>query len=56
METPETIRTSFQQGEWVTSMDLKDAYFHMPMREEIKETAEISHPRSDIPVQGSTNL
>ena len=25
METPETIRTSLQQGEWFTSIDLKDA-------------------------------
>ena len=31
METPETIRTSLQQGEWVTSIDFKDAYFHIPI-------------------------
>ena len=31
METPETIRTSLQQGEWVTSVDFKDAYFHIPI-------------------------
>ena len=30
METPETIRTSLQTGEWVTSIDFKDAYFHIP--------------------------
>ena len=35
METPETIRTSLQQGEWVTSLDFSDAYFHIPI-----------HPRS----------
>ena len=29
METPETIRTSLQAGEWVTSIDFKDAYFHV---------------------------
>ena len=29
METPETIRTSLQVGEWVTSIDFKDAYFHI---------------------------
>ena len=29
METPETIRTSLQLGEWVTSIDFKDAYFHI---------------------------
>ena len=27
METPETIRTSLQQGEWVSSLDFSDAYF-----------------------------
>ena len=31
METPETIRTSLQTGEWVTSIDFKDAYFHIPI-------------------------
>ena len=34
METPETIRTSIQQGEWVTSIDFKDAYFHIPIQEQ----------------------
>ena len=29
METPGTIRTSLQTGEWVTSIDFKDAYFHI---------------------------
>ena len=32
METPETIRTSLQAGEWVTSIDCKDAYFHIPIK------------------------
>ena len=31
METPETIRTSLQTGEWVTSIDFRDAYFHIPI-------------------------
>ena len=35
METPETIRVSLQKGEWVTSLDFSDAYFHIPV-----------HPRS----------
>ena len=29
METPEIIRTSLQAGEWVTSIDFNDAYFHI---------------------------
>ena len=37
IETPETIRTSLQQGEWVTSIDFKDAYFHIPMQELSRE-------------------
>ena len=31
METPETIRLSLQQGEWITSLDFSDAYFHIPI-------------------------
>ena len=31
METPESIRSSLCQGEWVTSIDLQDAYFHVPI-------------------------
>ena len=31
LETPETIRISLQQGEWVTSLDFSDAYFHIPV-------------------------
>ena len=31
METPGTIRTSLQAREWVTSIDFKDAYFHIPI-------------------------
>ena len=30
IETPETIRISLQQGEWVSSLDFSDAYFHIP--------------------------
>ena len=49
MEISETTRTSLQQPEWVTSVDFKDAYFHIPIQEQSRK----SHPRSDIPVQGS---
>ena len=37
METPETIKTSLQQGEWVTSVDFKDAYFHIPIQEQSRK-------------------
>ena len=31
METPETIRLSLQQGQWITSLDINSAYFHIPI-------------------------
>ena len=37
METPETIRTSLLQGEWVTSVDFKDAYFHILIQEQSRK-------------------
>ena len=37
IETPETIRTSLQTGEWVTSIDFKDAYFHIPIQSQSKK-------------------
>ena len=30
METPESIRTSLIPGQWVSSIDLSDAYLHIP--------------------------
>ena len=37
METSETIRTSLQAGEWVTSIDFKDAYFHIPIHNQSRK-------------------
>ena len=31
METPESIRLSLRQGHWSTSIDLSDAYLHIPV-------------------------
>ena len=31
METPATIRSALRPGDWLTSIDLKDAYFHVPI-------------------------
>ena len=33
----ETTRTTLQQGERVTSIDFKDAYFHIPIQEESRK-------------------
>ena len=54
METPETIRTSLQQGEWITSTDFKDAYFHIPIQEQSRKSQEISCSRTNIPIQSPT--
>ena len=48
----ETMRTTFQQREWVTSIDFKEAYFHVPIQEQSR-TYQISCPGSDIPVQST---
>ena len=37
METPETVRTSLQHGEWVSSIDFKDAYFRIPIQEQSRK-------------------
>ena len=37
METPETTRTSLQLGEWITSIDFKDAYFHIPIHSQSRK-------------------
>ena len=37
VETAETIRTSLQHGEWVTSVDFQDAYFHIPIQEQSRK-------------------
>ena len=53
METPETIGTSLQTGEWVTSINFKDAYFHIPTQP-VTEMPEISRPGQNILVQSTT--
>ena len=37
METAENIQDSLQQGEWVTSLDLTDAYFHIPIHQKYQK-------------------
>ena len=54
METPETIRTSLQAGEWVTSIDFKDAYFHIPIHSHSRKYITFSRPGSVLPVQCTT--
>ena len=37
MEIPETIRISLQLGEWVTSIDFREAYFHVPIHSQSRK-------------------
>ena len=37
METSFSIRSSLRQGEWVTSVDLTDAYFHLPIKRKFQK-------------------
>ena len=45
VETPETIRVSPQQGEWVTSLDFIDA--HQP---QVKEVPKVLFKQQDLPI------
>ena len=54
METPETIRNSLQVGEWVTSIDFKDALLPHTNSQSVQEVHAFSHPGSVLPVQSST--
>ena len=47
METPETIRASLHQGEWVTSIDLTDAYLHVPIHPRDQKFLRFEH-RGDV--------
>jgi len=37
METVQSIRSQLQQGEYVVIMDLQDAYFHLPIRQNFQK-------------------
>ena len=47
METPESIRTSLNTGEWVTSIDVEDAYLHIPIHPRSRKYLRFAH-RSQI--------
>ena len=51
METSESIKTSLQTGEWLTSIDFKDAYFHIPDKPRVQEVPTFSRQRSHLPIQ-----
>ena len=43
METPESIRTSLIPGEWVLSIDLSDAYLHIPIHPHCRKYLRFYH-------------
>ena len=47
METPESIRASLIPGEWVSSIDLADAYLHIPIRPNSRKYLRFCH-RSQV--------
>ena len=47
METPESIRTSLILGEWVASIDLSDAYLHIPIHPDSRKYLRFCH-RSQV--------
>ena len=51
METPETITLSLQKGEWVTSLDLSDAYFHIPINQRSRKYLRFFQGRKLIRLQ-----
>ena len=47
METPESIRTCLIPGEWVSSIDLSDAYLHIPIHPHSRKYLRFCH-RSQV--------
>ena len=47
METPQSIRTSLVSGEWVSSIDLSDAYLHIPIHPNSRKYLRLCH-RSQV--------
>ena len=47
METQESIRTSLVPGEWVSSIDLSDAYLHIPIHPNSRKYLSFCH-RSQV--------
>ena len=53
METAESIRKSIRQGEWVTSIDLTDAYFHVPIHPQSQKYLRFLTKKKGFPISGS---
>ena len=54
METAEVIRNSICKGEWVVSVDLTDAYFHIPIHQRSQNLLRFHVGGAFVPVQSTT--
>ena len=50
MKTPESIRTSLILGEWVSSIDLSDAYLHIPIDPNSRKYLKVLLQVAGVPV------
>ena len=53
METAESIRKSIRKGEWVTSIDLTDAYFHVPIHPQSQKYLRFQTKKRGFPISGT---
>ena len=53
METAESIKKSIRKGEWVTSIDLTDAYFHAPIHPQSQKYLRFRTKKGVSPFSGS---
>ena len=50
METPESIRASLIPGEWMSWIDLSDAYLHITIPPKLKEVPKVLPQVTGVPV------
>ena len=43
MESSQSIRMNLSKGQWVASVDLEDAYFHIPVRKSFRKYLRFTH-------------
>ena len=57
MTTPRTVTNAMHKGDWAVSIDLKDAYLHVPIHVRSQTSATIRHSNErrapSFPIQGS---
>ena len=54
MESSQSIRMNLSKGQWVASVDLEDAYFHIPVRKSFRKYLRFHTQLSGLAVQGTS--